>query len=189
MISFWILAVPPKLCRIGDVIARPPQATPVQAADVRGVAAPRRASPACWPGAGTWCLSASDTTARATAMAAYWPGAWTVTTLMIWSAVYALTMLADLRQAARPAAAAKRTGSGSQPSSRATVMVTLYRVGGSCMPGTISPVSDIYGLGIFWGSSESHAAYGLVQPLRSWQTAVSAAVTVPATERSSCSVS
>ncbi len=64
-------------------------------------------------------------TARATATAGYQPGAWTVTTLIIWSAVCALTMLADLRHAARSAAAAKLTGSGSQPPSRATVMGTL----------------------------------------------------------------
>ena len=64
-------------------------------------------------------------TARAIATAVYRAGAWTVTTLMMWSAVYALTMLADLRHAARSAAAAKLTGSGSQPPSRATVMGTL----------------------------------------------------------------
>lgn len=70
-------------------------------------------------------MSASDTTARATAAAAYRPGARTVTTLMIWSAVYALTMLADLRHAAWSAATAKPTGSGSRPPSREIVMMTL----------------------------------------------------------------
>jgi len=124
MISFMISVVPPKPCRTGHVIARLPQATPVQAAEVRGVAGLRRASPACWPDTTTWYLSASDTTARATATAAYRPRARTVTTLMIWSAVYALTMLADLRHAARLAAAAKLTGSGCRASLRAAVMVT-----------------------------------------------------------------
>ena len=75
-------------------------------------------------GEGACCLSASDTTARATARAAYRPGAVTVTTLMIASAVCALMMLADLRDAARSAATAKVTGSGSRPPSRATVMMT-----------------------------------------------------------------
>ena len=45
-------------------------------------------------------VKASDTTARATARAAYRPGAATVTTLMISSAVCTLRMLADLREAA-----------------------------------------------------------------------------------------
>jgi hypothetical protein len=107
---------------------------------------------------------------------------------MIWSAVYALTMLADLRHAARPAVAAKITGSGGWPSSCVTVMVMLYRRGGSYMPGTISPISDIFGLGIFWGSSESRAADGLVQLRQSWPAAVSAALTISATQRSSRSV-
>ena len=57
--------------------------------------------------------------ARATATAAYRPGASTVTTLMMVPAVCALTMLADLRQAAWLAAAAKVTGSGNWPLSRA----------------------------------------------------------------------
>jgi len=56
--------------------------------------------------------------------------------LMILSVMCALTMLADLRQAAWSAATAKATGSGSSPSSRATVTVTLYRLGGSYIPGT-----------------------------------------------------
>ena len=55
-------------------------------------------------------MSAPETTARATATAAYRPGASTVTTLMMVPAVCALTMLADLRQAAWLAAAAKVTG-------------------------------------------------------------------------------
>jgi hypothetical protein len=49
--------------------------------------------------------------ARATATAAYRPGASTVTTLMMVSAVWAPTMLADLRHAAWLAAFAKVTGS------------------------------------------------------------------------------
>jgi hypothetical protein len=64
-------------------------------------------------------------TARATAAAAYLPGAWTVTGVMTWPAVYALTALADRRHAARSAAAAKLTGSGSRPPSRVMVIVTL----------------------------------------------------------------
>jgi len=47
-----------------------------------------------------------------------------VTTLMIVSAVCTLTMLADLRDAARSAAAEYATGSGSWPSLRATLMTT-----------------------------------------------------------------
>jgi len=88
-------------------------------------------------------LSASDTTARATASAVYRSGAWTVTMLMILSLMCALTMLADLRQAASSAATAKLIGSGSWPSSPETVIVTLYRLGGSCMPGTIRSIPDI----------------------------------------------
>ncbi len=60
-------------------------------------------------------MSAPETMARATATAAYRPGASTVTTLMMVPAVCALTMLADLRQAAWLAAAAKVTGSGNWP--------------------------------------------------------------------------
>ncbi len=63
--------------------------------------------------------------------------------LMILSLVCALTMLADLRQAASSAATAKLFGSGSRPSSPETVTVTLYRLGGSYMPGTISSISDL----------------------------------------------
>jgi hypothetical protein len=57
-------------------------------------------------------LRASDTTALAAAAVAYRSGALTVTTLMIWPGRYALTMLADLPQAARPAAAVNAAGSG-----------------------------------------------------------------------------
>ena len=67
--------------------------------------------------------------------------------LMILSLVCALTMLADLRQAASSAAAAKLIRSGSWPSSPETVTVTLYRLSGSYMPGTVNPISDIYGRG------------------------------------------
>jgi hypothetical protein len=67
----------------------------------------------------------SDTTARATASAANRSGAWTVTMLMILSPVCALTMETDLRQAASSAATAKLIRSGSWPSSRETVTVTL----------------------------------------------------------------
>ena len=69
-------------------------------------------------------MSASDTTARATAWAAYRPGAVTVTTLMIVPAVCTLMMLADRRDAAWSAATANVTGSGSWPPSRATLMMT-----------------------------------------------------------------
>jgi hypothetical protein len=48
-----------------------------------------------------------------------------VTTLMMVSAVCALTMLADLRHAAWLAVAAKATGSGIWTPSHETVMVTL----------------------------------------------------------------
>jgi len=74
----------------------------------------------CWLGAGACCRSAPETMARATATAAYRPGASTVTTLMMVSAVCGVTMLADLRHAAWLAAAAKVTGSGNWPLSRAT---------------------------------------------------------------------
>lgn len=56
-------------------------------------------------------MSASDTTALATATAAYRSGAVTVTTLMIWSARCALEMLADLLHAARSAATVNAAGS------------------------------------------------------------------------------
>jgi hypothetical protein len=69
-------------------------------------------------------LSASDTTVRATARAAKWLGAVTVTTLMIVSAVCTLMMLADRRDAAWSAATANTAGSGSWPPSRATLMMT-----------------------------------------------------------------
>ena len=67
----------------------------------------------------------------------------TVTTLMILPARCALMMLADLRHAARPAAAANVAGSGPEPPSHATVTVTLQRLAGSFMSGTVRPVSDI----------------------------------------------
>ena len=63
-----------------------------------------------WMGEGAWSLSASDTTARATARAACRPGAVTVTTLMIVPAKCTLMMLADRRDAAWSAATAKVTG-------------------------------------------------------------------------------
>ena len=71
-------------------------------------------------------------TARAMATAGYQPGAWTVTTLMIWSAVYAVTMLADLRHAGWLAAAAKVTGSGTWPLSRATGSAKMLFVTTAC---------------------------------------------------------
>jgi hypothetical protein len=77
-----------------------------------------------WAGEGACGLSASDTTARATAKAAKWLGAVTVTTLMIATAVCTLMMLADRRDAAWSAATANTTGSGSWPPSRATLMMT-----------------------------------------------------------------
>jgi len=77
-----------------------------------------------WMGEGAWSLSASDTTARATARAAYRPGAVTVTTLMIVSAMCTLMMLANRRDAAWSAATANVTGSGSWPPSRATLMIS-----------------------------------------------------------------
>jgi hypothetical protein len=57
-------------------------------------------SSAEWLDDRAWRFSASDTTARATATAAYRFGAVTVTALMILSARCALMMLADLRHAA-----------------------------------------------------------------------------------------
>ena len=79
-----------------------------QAADGGGVSASARASPTWWPADGARCLSASDTTARATVTAAYRSGACTVTMLMILSSMCALTMLADLRHAALSAATGER---------------------------------------------------------------------------------
>ena len=72
-----------------------------------------------------WRLSASATTARATATAATRSGAMTVTMLMILSARCALMMLADLLHAARLAAAVNAAGSGRELPSHATVTVTL----------------------------------------------------------------
>src|SRR5689334_8854781 len=69
-------------------------------------------------------LSAPETTARATATAAGWPAARTVTMLMIWLAVCALTMLAALADAACPAATANPAGSAGSPPSLSTVTVT-----------------------------------------------------------------
>ena len=69
-------------------------------------------------------MSASDTTALATATAAYRSGAVTVTMLMILSARCALTMLADLPHAARSAAAVNAAGSGTELPSHPTVTVT-----------------------------------------------------------------
>jgi len=57
-------------------------------------------------------LSASDTTALATATAAYRFGAVTVTTLRIVSARCALMMLVDLLYAVRSAATVNAAGSG-----------------------------------------------------------------------------
>src|SRR5690242_8429918 len=72
-----------------------------------------RARPsAAWLDDRAWRFSASETTARATVTAAYRPGAVTVTTLIIRPARCALIMLADLRHAARSAAAANVAGSG-----------------------------------------------------------------------------
>jgi hypothetical protein len=69
-------------------------------------------------------FSASETTARATATAAGWSAARTVTMLMIWLAVWALTMLAARVEAARSVATAKSAGFGWSPPSLSTVMVT-----------------------------------------------------------------
>ena len=57
-------------------------------------------------------FSASETTARATATAAGWSAARTVTMLTIWLAVCALTMLAALADAACSAATANSAGFG-----------------------------------------------------------------------------
>jgi hypothetical protein len=70
--------------------------------------------------------------ARATATAAYRPGASTVTTLMMVPAVCAVTMLAGLRHAAWLAAAAKVTGSGNWPLSRATGPAKMLFVTTAC---------------------------------------------------------
>lgn len=70
--------------------------------------------------------------ARATATDAYRPGASTVTTLMMVPAVCAVTMLADLRHAAWLAAAAKVTGSGTWPLSRATGSAKMLFVTTEC---------------------------------------------------------
>ena len=75
-------------------------------------------SPVCWLGAEACCVSASEAMARARATAAYRPGASTVTTLMMVSAVCGVTMLADLRHAAWLAAAARLPGAGNWPLSR-----------------------------------------------------------------------
>jgi hypothetical protein len=91
-------------------------------------------------------MSASDTTVWATVMAAYRSGAVTVTTLVILSARCELMMLADLLHAAWSAAAANAAGSGREPLSHPTVTAMLWRLSGSCMSGTVSPVSDIFGL-------------------------------------------
>ena len=91
-------------------------------------------------------MSASETIARAIAAAAYRSGAVTVTTLMILSARCALMMLADRRHAAWSAATVKEAGSGWEPPSHRTVTVTLQRLSGSFMSGTVSPISDIFGL-------------------------------------------
>jgi len=56
------------------------------------------------------------------------------------------------------------------------------------MSGTVSPASDIKGFGIFWGSSESRAPHGLLQVLQGRQTAVDAALIIPAIQRSSGAV-
>jgi hypothetical protein len=69
-------------------------------------------------------VSASETTARATATAAGWFAARTVTMLMIWLAVCALTMLAALADAACSAATANSAGFRWSPPSLSTVMVT-----------------------------------------------------------------
>ena len=70
-------------------------------------------------------MSASETTALATATAPYRFGAVTVTTLMILSTRCALMMLADLLQVAWPAAAVNAAGSGREPPSHPAVTVTV----------------------------------------------------------------
>ena len=67
-------------------------------------------------------FSASETTARATAAGR--SAARTVTMLMIWLAVCALTMLTALADAACPAATANSAGFGELPPSLSMVMVT-----------------------------------------------------------------
>jgi len=94
---------------------------------------------------GSPALSASATTARATATAAGRSGAATQTTQMISLAVCALTTLAFLLDGAWLAAAAKAAGSGWWPSSLPTRTVTSYRLGGLSMPGTVGVVYDISG--------------------------------------------
>jgi hypothetical protein len=108
------------------VWVRPPglSPAPINWADRHGRRAGGVGALSNWAGEGAWGLSASDTTARATAKAAKWLGAVTVTTLMIVSAVCTLMMLADRRDAAWSAATANTTGSGSWPPSRATLMMT-----------------------------------------------------------------
>lgn len=69
-------------------------------------------------------LTASDTTVRATATAAGWSAARTVTTLMICLAVCALRILAALIDAVYSAATANSAGLEWAPSSLSTVMVT-----------------------------------------------------------------
>jgi hypothetical protein len=66
-------------------------------------------------------LSVAETAARATVTAEDRSGAWTVTTLMIFSRVCALMTLAFLLDAARSAATANSAGSGPQPPSVVTV--------------------------------------------------------------------
>src|SRR5260370_1804115 len=46
------------------------------------------------------------------------------------------------------------------------------------MAGTISPISDILGFGNLLRSSERRTAHELLQLLQSWQTAVSASLTI-----------
>src|SRR5437660_11828998 len=83
--------------------------------------------------------SASETaTARATATAAGWSAARTVTVLMIWLAVCALTMLAALADAACPAATANSAGLGWSPPSLPTAMATSQRPGAVVLHGTAS---------------------------------------------------
>jgi len=66
----------------------------------------------------------SRSASESLATAAGWFAARTVTMLMIWLAVCALTMLAALADAACPAATANSAGSGWSPPSLSTVMVT-----------------------------------------------------------------
>jgi hypothetical protein len=89
-------------------------------------------------------LSASATTARATATADGRAGAAMETTQMTSSAMCALTTLAFLLDAAWLAPAAKVVGSGGGPSSLATRTVTPYRQGGLSMSGTVSVLHDIF---------------------------------------------